>query len=250
MDLEKIYREEDLFPKEFAAYVEREYGLLFYNDDNKDSYDSNHAIIFKCRINDIHRTLEDITEFYQIKGIKPTIYQSITDDGYFESIREELTAHGYKVYEEENRYMVLLDECKIVPDPLIEVRKIEKWDDTFKTDIFDAAGEPWETDVAKIALEKDNKLFFVAYIEEHPVGMIQAHIKDKVCRVDYLLVATKHRRKGVGRAITRAFVIYCKENKIENCFLWPDGESAERIYNEAGFRLVEVKTAGRACYLR
>ena len=83
MDLLKIYREEDLFPREFTVYAEREYGLLFYNDNNKDSYDSNHAIIFKDRINDIPKTLEDITEFYRNKGIKPTIYQSITDDGYF-----------------------------------------------------------------------------------------------------------------------------------------------------------------------
>lgn len=95
MNLLKIYREEDLFPREFTVFAEREYGLLFYNENNKDSYDSNHAIIFKDRINDVAKTLEDITEFYRDKGIKPTIYQSITDDGYFESIREKLVAHGY-----------------------------------------------------------------------------------------------------------------------------------------------------------
>lgn len=250
MNLSKIYREEDLFPREFTDFAEREYGLLFYNENNKDSYDSNHAIIFKDRINNVAKTLEDITEFYRDKGIKPTIYQSITDDGYFESIREELASHGYDVYGEENRYMVLLDECKIVPNPLIEVRKIEKWEDTFRTNIFEAAGEPWETDVVKMALEKDNTLFFVAYIDGRPVGMTRAHTRDGVCRVDYLLVATEHRKKGVGRAIIQTFAKYCMKNKIENCFLWPDGESAERIYYEAGFLLAEVKTAGRACYVK
>lgn len=249
MDLLKIYREEDLFPREFTSFVERAYGLFFYNEDNKDSYDSNHAIIFKDRINDVAKTLEDITEFYQGKGIRPTIYQSITDEGYFESIREELAAHGYAVFSEENRYMVLLEECKIFLNPLIKVRKIEKWEDTFRTNIFEASGEPWETDVAKKALEKDNTLFFVAYLDGHPVGMTYAHTKDGVCRVDYLLVATEHRKKGVGRALIQAFAKYCKENKIENCFLWPDGASAELIYYEAGFRLVEVKIAGRACYV-
>ncbi len=165
MNLLKIYREEDLFPREFTVFAEREYGLLFYNENNKDSYDSNHAIIFKDRINDVSKMLEDITEFYRDKGIRSMIYQSITDEGYFESIREELAVRGYDVYGEENRYMVLLDECKIMPNPLIEVRKIEKWEEPFRTDIFEAAGGPWETDVAKMALEKDNTLFFVAYIE-------------------------------------------------------------------------------------
>lgn len=250
MNLLKIYREEDLFPREFTVFAERQYGLLFYNENNKDSYDANHAIIFKNKINDLAKTLEDITEFYRGKGVGPTIYQSITNDGYFESIREELASHGYDVYGEENRYMVLLDECKITQNPLIEVRKIEKWEDAFRTNIFEAAGEPWETDVAKTALEKDNTLFFVAYIEGLPVGMTRAHTKDGVCRVDYLLVATEHRKKGAGRAIIQTFAKYCIENKIENCFLWPDGESAERIYYESGFRLAEVKIAGRARYVK
>lgn len=40
MLLEKIYKEEDYFPREITFGEEREYGVLFYNDDNKDSYDS------------------------------------------------------------------------------------------------------------------------------------------------------------------------------------------------------------------
>ena len=250
MDLENIYHEEDLFPREFAAYAEREYGLLFFNDSNKDSYDSNHAIIFKDKITDLHSVLADITAFYREKGIKPVVYQSITDDGYFERNRALFAAHGYEVFGEENRFMVALDACKIKPNPLVEVRKVDAWDDAFRMEIFDAAGEPWESDVAKLALNKENTLFFAAYIDGRPVGMTHAHINDGVCRIDYLLVATNHRRKGVGRAIIHSFMAYCKEHKVENCFLWPDGESAERIYHEAGFRLVEVKTAGRTVYNR
>lgn len=40
MNLEKMYLEEDLFPREITTYTEREYGLLFYNENNKDSFDS------------------------------------------------------------------------------------------------------------------------------------------------------------------------------------------------------------------
>ena len=42
MNLRDCYIEEDLFPKIFTDYEEREYGILFFNTDNKDSYDSNH----------------------------------------------------------------------------------------------------------------------------------------------------------------------------------------------------------------
>ena len=46
MNLEKIYLEEDFFPREITSWENREYGVLFYNTDNPDSYDSNHAVIF------------------------------------------------------------------------------------------------------------------------------------------------------------------------------------------------------------
>ncbi len=37
MNLQDWFIEEDLFPKIFTAYEEREYGILFFNTENKDS---------------------------------------------------------------------------------------------------------------------------------------------------------------------------------------------------------------------
>ena len=71
MNLRDCYIEEDLFPKIFTDYEEREYGILFFNTDNKDSYDSNHAVIYKDKIRDLQHVLSDITEFYKEKGCSP-----------------------------------------------------------------------------------------------------------------------------------------------------------------------------------
>ena len=246
MDLAKIYLEEDLFPKDITSWIERPYGFLFYNDENKESYDSNHALVFRNRVTELDQVLEDIVQFYSEKGIRPSIYQSIADDGYFEHISDELTRHGFSFWTEPQNYMVLLGENKIQPNPNITVQKVTRWDDAFATHIFEAAGEPWEIDVAKKALDKANTLFFVAYDNSVPVGMTHCHVADGVCRVDYLLVATNCRNKGVGRALIHYYVEYCVQNHIENCYLWPDGETAANIYQEAGFRTVAVKQAGRA----
>ncbi len=58
--LQDCYVEEDLFPMIFTEYEERDYGILFYNTKNKDSYDSNHAVIYKDRIHDLPLVLKDI----------------------------------------------------------------------------------------------------------------------------------------------------------------------------------------------
>ena len=246
MDLAKIYMEEDLFPKEITSWIERPYGFLFYNDENKDSYDSNHALIFRDRVTDLDQVLEDIVQFYSEKGIHPSIYQSITDDGYFDEIKKELSDYGFECWMEPQKYMVLSDRNTIIPNQDITVQRVTQWEDAFATHIFEAAGEPWEIDVAKRALMNRSTLFFVAYCNDLPVGMTHCHVSDSVCRVDYLLVSKDHRNMGIGRALIHHLVEYCNAHQIENCYLWPDGETAEKIYQEAGFRTVVVKQAGRA----
>lgn len=248
MNLEKMYEEEDLFPREITTYEERDYGLLFYNEENKDSYDSNHAIIFKNRISDLKQVLADIVNFYKKKNIKPTIYQSILDDGYFEEIKGELLEFGFESWSEMQNYMVLSEDNTIKSNPEIIVKKVSEWRDEYGTEIFEKAGEPWEIDVAKKMIKNSNTLFFVAFYKEKPVGMTYCHTAGDVCRVDYLLVSKECRNIGVGRALIKCCVEYCKVHGIENCFLWPAGDTAERIYYEAGFRFVETKQAGRAAY--
>ncbi len=243
-----MYMEEDLFPREITSYETRYYGLLFYNEENKESFDSNHAIIYRDKVHDIKVVLNEIISFYKSKGIRPSIYQSIREEGFFAEIERELVDHGFEYWIEEQKYMVLSEKNEIIPNNQIVVRRVTEWEDEYGVEIFEKAGEPWEIDVAKKALMNSNTIFFVAYYNEKPVGMTHCHLTDGVCRVDYLLVSKKHRKMGVGRAIINSFVEYCHEKQIDNCYLWPDGESAEKIYYEAGFRHVETKQAGRATY--
>lgn len=256
MDLEKIYVEEDLFPREITFYEKRDYGFLFYNEENKDSYDSNHALIFKDKVSDLKQTLDDIIRFYTEKGISPNIYQSICDTGYFEEMKDKLLEYGFKSWTEPQKYMILSEKSEkpaffsqIVSNTKIVVRKVSEWKEEYGTEIFEKAGEPWEIGVAKRALDNRNTLFFVAFYENQPVGMTYAHINSGVCRVNYLLVPNEHRNNGVGRALMHCFSDYCERNQIKNCYLWTDGETAEKIYYEAGFRYIETRQAGRAAYV-
>ena len=92
MNLKDCYIEEDLFPKIFAKFEERDYGILFYNTENKDSFDSNHAVIYRERIQNLQAVLSDIAGFYKARGSRPIIYQSMLDDNWFDEIKDELTA--------------------------------------------------------------------------------------------------------------------------------------------------------------
>ena len=245
MNMHDCYIEEDLFPKIFTDHEEKEYGILFYNTGNKDSYDSNHAVIYKDKIHDLRYVLSDIIGFYKDKGIRPIIYQSMQDDNWFDEIQEELSAAGFKSWIEDQEYMLQTAENMIIPDPDIKVRKVSVWNDEIEN-VFSEAEEPWEIRVAEKTLDYPEAWMFAAYLNGKTVGLLYGHISERACRVDYLIVSKKHRQKGVGRALFYNYVEWCKNNSIDNVYIWPDGETPKRIYEEGGYRVVEVRKAGRA----
>ena len=245
MNLRDCYIEEDLFPKIFTDYEEREYGILFFNTDNKDSYDSNHAVIYKDKIRDLQYVLSDIIGFYKEKGSRPIIYQSMLDDNWFDEIQEELSAAGFKSWIEGQEYMLQVDENRIIPNPDITVRKVSEWSDGIEN-VFIEAEEPWEIKVAKKTLDCPESWMFAASMNGKIIGLLYGHISERACRVDYLIVSKKHRKAGVGRALFYNYVEWCRQNGIDNVYIWPDGETPKRIYEEGGYRVVEIRKAGRA----
>ena len=241
------YLEEDLFPKLFTDFEDRPYGILFYNEENRDSYDSNHAVIYRDRIDDLQAVLADITDFYRSKNLRPIIYQSMLDDGWFEEISSELTDAGFKNWTELQEYMLPTGVNRIVPNPELDIVKIDKWDDELTT-VFLEAEEPWEIDVAKVSLNNPGNWMFAARKNGKTIGLLYGHISDSACRVDYLLVSKKYRKIGAGRALFYAYVEWCKQSGIDNAYLWPDGETPKRIYQEGGYEIVEIRKAGRAVF--
>ena len=100
--------------------------------------------------------------------------------------------------------------------------------------------------MAKRTLDYPKAWMFAASIHSKTVGLLYGHRSEKACRVDYLLVSRKHRRTGAGRALFYHYVEWCRQNGIENTYIWPDGDTPKRIYEEGGYRIVEVRKAGRA----
>ena len=167
------------------------------------------------------------------------------DDGWFETIGAELAGAGFKSWTELQEYMLPTGENKIIPNPDVEIVKIEKWSDELKT-VFLEAEAPWEIKVAQASLNDPRSWMFAARMNGKTIGSIYGHISDTVCRVDYLIVSMKYRRIGVGKTLFHAYVEWCKQNGIDNAYLWPDGDIPKHIYEEGGYESAEIRKAGRA----
>ena len=203
-------------------------------------------MIFKDKITDLDAVLDDVVSFYREKGQNPILYQATAEEGYFAEQKDIFFGHGLCIWEEELHFMVPVGENRLVVNPEISVKQVTQWKHTFASEIFEKAEEPWEAGVAKRMIENPNTLFLVAYYREQPVGMTYVHVRDGVCRFDYILVSKTHRRIGVARTLMSALVEHCKAQGIEHCYLWPADDSAMRMYQQAGFGVAQVVKAGRA----
>ncbi len=243
--IESIKREEIDFPKRFASYAERDYGILFYMRDNMDSYDGNHACIFPDKIADLGAVLDDIAEFYAALGIRASIYHPFEKD-YFKNNEDILVAHGYTYTpEEDHRVMLLTEENRIEEAKRLYIRVLKVWDERVATDILVPSGEPWEVDVTKKRMTQEGTYLFVGYLDGKAVVYTDIHKSEHGnTRFDYIVTAKEHRGKGYAGELLRYVVEYCKEHAFPLCWQWAG--PSEHICYRAGFRESFTMEAGYA----
>jgi len=253
MNVEKqIMLEEDLFPKMITNFVEVDYGILFFNEENKTSYDSNHAVIFKERINDLDQVLKDVIAFYQAKGIHPSIYQATADRDYFMDSDVVFKQNGFNVWlEDDASFMLLTDKNTIKLNDSIVVKEVMEWDSRIETDICIPAKETHEIEVFRSIVKHNKAKLFVGYKGEEAVAVMSMHTSElDVTRFDYILVAPKHRKKGYARELLSHVVNFCHQNGLQNCYQWPAHQTSERLCYEAGFRRLLTAQTARASYIK
>lgn len=240
-----IRQEENEFPKHFASYEEKEYGILFYMEDNKDSYDGNHACIYPDKITDLGTVLDDISEFYRKLGMSASIYHPFEKD-YFKNNIEMLKAHGYSyTAEDDHRVMLLTAENSIITPKRLDIRVLNRWDERVATDILIPSGEPWEIDVTKKRAEQKGTYLFVGYLDGRAVVYTDIHKSEYGnTRFDYIVTAKEYRGNGYASELLSFVVEYCKKNEFPMCWQWAG--PSEHICYKAGFREVFAMEAGFA----
>ena len=244
--IQGIKQEEIDFPRLFASFEEKPYGILYYMEDNKESYDGNHACLYPEKITDLGAVLEEITAFYAACGIhRPSIYHPY-EKGYFKKHKEILEAHGYThVSKPDHRVMLLTAENVIKPANRLEITVSTAWDERVATDILIPSGEPWEIEVTKKRLQQDGTYLFVGAVDGKAVVYTDIHIsRHGNTRYDYIVTAKEHRGKGYAGELLSYVVEYCKAHNFPMCWQWAG--PSEHICYRAGFREAFTMEAGYA----
>ncbi len=232
---ESIFKEEAEFPRLLASCKEKDYGLLFYMDNNKDSYDGNHAFIYPEKISNLGSVLDEITEFYVNKGINPSIYHPHKEN-YFLDNQSVFEAHGYTVtYKAPHRVMLLSVDNEIHEKKRLEIKLLTEWDERIAEHILLPSGEPWEIEPLKNMIKHSGNYIFVGFLHDKAVAYTNIHVsKYGNTRFDYIVTSKEYRGKGYASELLSFVVEYCKGKNFPVCWQWAG--PSEHICYKAGFR--------------
>ena len=254
---QKIINTEYIFPKSFSNLQETYYGMLFYNKDNPDSHDSNHAIISKYDENtDFDGIIKEIKEFYLSKNLSPRIYSNLIP-GQLEKIKDCLIKHGFEFENYDNFYLIHTADCKINEPHTLNIRRINQGDDlSFIFKIFAvlenrSGGADRVYKIVKKRLHLPEYNMFVGYLEDGtPVTTAAIEYINGVALVDEVETAEEYRGKGYARQLTRFWVDWHYKNH-KDCLLYLmyNNPTAGRIYREAGFTDFDWKFESWSTYI-
>lgn len=233
--------EENEFPKLFSSYKETEYGILFFDEENKDSHDSNHAVIYPEHIDNLGSVLKNITAFYTEKHITPTIYHPFVKD-YFLENKDAFVKHGFKITFRENHQVFLLSEKSVItPNNSIDIRCLTKWDKRITRDILIPNDERYEAPVGEATMRHKGSYLFAGYKNDKAVVYAIFHVSKFGCtRFDYIDTAEDERGKGYARQLAHQVMNFCLKEKLPLCVTWFANPTSERLNYEAGFRPTDL----------
>jgi hypothetical protein len=240
VDIEKaIIRTESEYQKAFTNYIVQDYGILFYNMDNKFSYDSNHAILYPDKIHRLDEVLEEIKAFYLQRDIVPRIYHPFVN-GFLEQNKNILTEHGYDVEVADScQYMLLTDANQINPPKQLDIREINEWDERVATQIFTPDDKEYTIDVIKSSLKNPNFHLYIGFKNDTAVCCASLQYSDYGCvRLDHVETTIQFRNNGYARELISHVVDDHRSNREERFYLWVENPIARKIYIEAGFTLM------------
>jgi len=239
----KILDTQYYYPKSYSSLQRTDYGMLFYNESNPDSNDSNHAIITIDNENaNYDSIIKEIKEFFLSKNLPPMIYSNHIP-GQLERLRDSLNKNGFEVATFNNTYLVHKEKPKINEPYSLTIKRIEEGEDLsfiYKIWAVNKNRRGGADRVFKVAEQRKNWAdynLFVGHLEDGtPVTAAATEYFDGIGMVDEVETAKAYRGKGYARQLTRFWIDYHSKNYSDQLlYVYYENPTAGRMYREAGF---------------
>ncbi|MBR4282955.1 MAG: GNAT family N-acetyltransferase [Clostridia bacterium] len=225
---EKILKAEQNYPNLFSNFEKRDWGCLFFNEENKGSYDSNSAIVTADVLSS--EILAEINAFYNDKNLTPR-YKHINEQ-YFANEKKQIP---------DFRVMVQQGEVYIISNNRLKIKILEEYDENITQNILLGSQKEYFRRVLVDSMKNKNYKLAVGYLMDEPVSMAGMWFSPYgVTRIDSVQTGIFFRGCGFAREVVKFAIEYAKNQSDNEIYLLTDNPTAERIYKQAGFVEINI----------
>ncbi len=220
------------FPQRFTNMTPKNYGMLFWNEGNKASHDSNHAVIVDHL--GPEASIRDIEFFYKTKGIKPRIYQSYKANE-LEKIRPALENHGFSIETKEGQFYILDHDSVLTPVGELRIERLRSLSiDVMETIAIEFGGD-WTIKVVERHLLHPSYHLLGGFVANELASLASVSVFAGYSRVGDVYTRDKFRGRGFGGGMIDYLIRYHKQLSDNHLYLFSADPAAIRIYQKAGF---------------
>lgn len=239
IDVAAIMHHEVWFCESFTRKLETDYGVIFYNPDNPESHDSNHANIFRLD-GDIDAILDDIVRVYRRRNLTPRIYNAY-QEGELDVLRPHLEARGFTVQIHATTIFMLWHPTTIpeIDTPHALRRITQMSDDLIDLIHTDDEGD-WTINVLKNHLHDERFHLLGLYDQGKCRAMASVKIMDAYSRVDDVKTHRAFRGRHLGTTLMTFLLAYHSQHSTNALYLYANNPIAIKLYRNIGFQELEL----------
>lgn len=232
----------------FSKRIDTSWGALFYNENQPNYYDANHAHISDASY-DPKSVIEEVKDFYMSKNIIPRFY--IYNLDVQQDLLSLLKSNNFS-YEELISPVQLWDNqiIKVEKKKLTTIEKVTEKNYQEALEIESSIKEFGGKEIIqKVFEEQFNHPSFTHYLLRYdgkPCSTACIFEQDHQARLESVATLEAYRGKRFVGELIQFIQKEIKNRGIQKLWVFPINENIEKVYQKYGFQTVEKLTTGHA----
>ncbi len=240
-NMNRMKETELLYPQRFANMVQKDYGLIFFNEGNKTSPESNHAVI-KDYIG-IEGSIRDIESFYKAKGIRASIFSAM-ESNELTKIRASLENHDFQLQIMEEEYLLHDHEGSLRPAGDLIIQRVRRLDIDMMETIALEYGTDSTIKVVERHLQHPSYHLLAGFYNGELAALASVGTYAGYSRVSDIFTRDKFRGRGYGGAMIHYLIDYHRGISANYLYLFSDHPATTKIVEKGGFSKLPLDFQG------
>ncbi|MCB5262725.1 MAG: GNAT family N-acetyltransferase [Candidatus Cloacimonetes bacterium] len=240
-NMNRLKETELLYPQRFASMQQKDYGLIFFNEGNKSSQESNHAVI-KEYIG-IESSIRNIESFYKAKGIKPCFFSALHSEELVRLI-PTLENHEYQIHTVQEDYLLHDHEGSLRAVSDLIIQRIRRLDIEIMETIALEYGTDSTIKVVQRHLQHPSYHLLAGFHDGELAALASVSTYAGYSRVSDIFTRDKYRGKGYGGAMIQHLIDYHRGISANYLYLFSDDPGTTKIVEKGGFSKLPLDFQG------